>query len=48
MFRKLDGHAVEVWTDHVQETDALAERLRETEALVLVRERTAIRAPSTC
>src|SRR5262245_49740961 len=44
-FRKLNGHRVEVWTDHVQETDALAERLKNTEALVLIRERTAIRAP---
>jgi D-3-phosphoglycerate dehydrogenase / 2-oxoglutarate reductase len=44
-FRKLDGHAVTVCTDHVQELDALAARLRETEALVLIRERTHIRAP---
>jgi D-3-phosphoglycerate dehydrogenase / 2-oxoglutarate reductase len=44
-FTKLSGHDVEVWTDHVQEVDALAERLRETEALVLIRERTEIRAP---
>jgi len=44
-FRKLDGHQVEVWNDHVQETDALAERLKDTEALVLIRERTQIRAP---
>jgi D-3-phosphoglycerate dehydrogenase / 2-oxoglutarate reductase len=44
-FRKLDGHRVEVWTDHVQDTDALAERLKDTEVLVLIRERTAIRAP---
>jgi len=44
-FRKLDGYRVTVWTDHVQETDALAERLRDTEALVLIRERTQIRAP---
>ena len=44
-FRKLTGHRVDVWTDHVQETDALAERLRETEVLVLIRERTQIRAP---
>src|SRR3954471_4847019 len=43
-FRKLDGHHVEIWNDHVQETGALAERLRETEALVLIRERTAIGA----
>ena len=44
-FRKLDGHRVVVWNDHVQETGALAERLKDTEALVLIRERTEIRAP---
>ena len=44
-FRKLDGHRVEIWNDHVQETGALAERLKDTEALVLIRERTQIRAP---
>jgi D-3-phosphoglycerate dehydrogenase / 2-oxoglutarate reductase len=44
-FTKLSGHDVEVWTDHIQEVGALAERLRETEALVLIRERTEIRAP---
>jgi D-3-phosphoglycerate dehydrogenase len=44
-FRKLDGHRVEVWNDHVQETDALAERLKDTEVLVLIRERTQIQAP---
>src|SRR5512132_2612639 len=44
-FAKLSGHDVEVWNDHVQDVDALAERLRETEALVLIRERTEIRAP---
>lgn len=44
-FRKLDGHAVTVWNDHVQDVDALAERLRDTEALVLIRERAQIRAP---
>ena len=38
-FRKLDGHAVTVWNDHVQDTDALAERLRDTDALVLIRAR---------
>ena len=43
-FRRLDGHQVEIWNDHVQETGALAERLKDTEALVLIRERTAIRA----
>jgi D-3-phosphoglycerate dehydrogenase / 2-oxoglutarate reductase len=44
-FRKLDGHDVTVWNDHVQDTDKLAERLHDTEALVLFRERTQIRAP---
>src|SRR5437899_2491588 len=44
-FQKLAGHEVEIWNDHIQDVDALAERLRDTEALVLIRERTAIRAP---
>ncbi len=44
-FRKLDGHNVKVWNDHVQDVDALAGRLQDTEALVLIRERTQIRAP---
>jgi D-3-phosphoglycerate dehydrogenase len=44
-FGKLDGHMVTVFTDHLQETDALAERLAPAEALVLIRERTEIRAP---
>src|SRR5690349_11352503 len=44
-FRKLDGHDVAVWNDHVQDIDALADRLRDVEALVLIRERTQIRAP---
>ena len=44
-FRKLDGHDVTIWNDHVQDVDALAARLRDTEALVLIRERTKIRAP---
>jgi D-3-phosphoglycerate dehydrogenase len=44
-YRKLDGHDVTVWTDHVQDTGTLAERLRDTEVLVLFRERTQIRAP---
>ena len=44
-FSKLDGHDVTIWNDHVQDVDALAERLSDCEALVLIRERTAIRAP---
>ncbi len=42
-FEKLAGHKIAVWNDHIQETDALAERLKDTEALVLIRERTKIR-----
>ena len=44
-FRKLTGHDVTIWKDHVQDVDALAERLRDTEILVLIRERTKIQAP---
>jgi len=44
-FRKLDGHEVTVWNDHTEDVDTLAERLRDTEALVLIRERTQIREP---
>src|SRR5258708_32707031 len=42
---KLAGHEVTIWNDHVQDTDALAGRLKGAEALVLIRERTKIRAP---
>jgi len=44
-FSKLEGHDVTIWNDHVQDVDALAGRLRDTEVLVLIRERTQIRAP---
>ena len=44
-FSKLRGHEVTIWTDHVQEVGPLAERLKDAEALVLIRERTQIRAP---
>jgi D-3-phosphoglycerate dehydrogenase len=44
-FGKLAGHDVTIFNDHVQDTDALAARLADTEALVLIRERTQIRAP---
>lgn len=43
-FARLKDHAVTIWNDHVQETGALAERLADTEALVLFRERTRIEA----
>jgi D-3-phosphoglycerate dehydrogenase len=44
-FRKLDGHDVTVWNDHMQDVDTLAARLKDTEVLVLIRERTQIREP---
>src|SRR5256714_2776228 len=44
-FGKLAGHEVTIWNDHVQEVDTLAQRLKDSEALVLIRERTQIRAP---
>jgi D-3-phosphoglycerate dehydrogenase len=44
-FKKLSGHEVKIWNDHLQDVDVLAERLGDTEALVLIRERTEIRAP---
>jgi D-3-phosphoglycerate dehydrogenase / 2-oxoglutarate reductase len=42
-FAKLRGHDVTIHNDHVQDVDALADRLKDTEALVLIRERTQIR-----
>jgi D-3-phosphoglycerate dehydrogenase len=44
-YKKLAGHEVTIWNDHLQEVDALAQRLRDAEALVLIRERTEIRRP---
>lgn len=44
-FRKLDGHEVEIWNDHVEDIETLAGRLKDSVALVLIRERTQIRAP---
>jgi D-3-phosphoglycerate dehydrogenase / 2-oxoglutarate reductase len=43
-FEKLAGHQVTVWTDHVQSVDALIERLKDADVLVLIRERTKIEA----
>ncbi len=43
-FRKLDGHTVTIWNDHLQDVDALADRRRDTDVLVLIRERTQNRA----
>ena len=44
-YAKLAGHDVKIWHDHMQATGALAERLKDVEALVLIRERTKITAP---
>ncbi|HEX4137153.1 MAG TPA: D-2-hydroxyacid dehydrogenase family protein [Bryobacteraceae bacterium] len=44
-FQKLAGQDVTVWNDHTEDVDTLAERLKDTEALVLIRERTKITAP---
>jgi D-3-phosphoglycerate dehydrogenase len=43
-FQRLAGHEVTVFTDHTEDLDQLAGRLERAEALVLIRERTAIRA----
>ncbi len=42
-FTRLAGHDVTIWNDHVQDVGVLAERLADTDALVLIRERTQIR-----
>lgn len=41
-FRLLDRHEVRIWNDHTDDVDVLAERLCDTDALVLIRERTAM------
>lgn len=40
--RKLAAHDVVIWKEHTKDIDVLAERLRDSEALVLIRERTPI------
>ena len=41
-FERLAGHDVTVWTDHVEDVETLARRLRDAEVLVLFRERTSV------
>ena len=41
-FGQLASHEVTIWTDHVQDTDRLVERLRDIHILVPIRERTRI------
>jgi D-3-phosphoglycerate dehydrogenase len=43
-YAQLAAHKVAIFHDHTKDTDALADRLRDTEAIVLLRERTPIRA----
>ena len=43
-FKSLTGHTITIWNDHEQDVEALAHRLKDTEVLVLIRERTEIRA----
>lgn len=41
-FAKLAGHTVTIYNDTVKDVDSLAERFRDADALVLIRERTSI------
>src|SRR5215475_13206935 len=43
-FAKLAPFDVTIWNDHVEDVDVLAERLKDGEVLVLIRERTKIQA----
>ncbi|MGA7103275.1 MAG: D-2-hydroxyacid dehydrogenase family protein [Pseudolabrys sp.] len=43
-FAKLTGHEIVIWNDHVQDIDVLAARLKDTDCLALIRERTKIQA----
>ena len=44
-FAKMAGHQVTIWKDHTKDVDVLAERLKDVEAIALIRERTPIKAP---
>ncbi|MGH7418443.1 MAG: D-2-hydroxyacid dehydrogenase family protein, partial [Candidatus Rokuibacteriota bacterium] len=44
-FKKVAGQDVTIWKDHTKDVDTLATRLKDTEVLVLLRERTPIRGP---
>jgi D-3-phosphoglycerate dehydrogenase len=43
-FEKLAAHEVEIWNDHTKDVDLLSQRLQDTDALVLIRERTPVTA----
>jgi len=44
-FGKMAGHHVTIWKDHTKDVEVLAQRLKDVEAIALIRERTPIRAP---
>src|SRR5207249_5206299 len=44
-FGNAAGHHVTIWNDHTKDVTMLAARLKDTEALALIRVRTPIRAP---
>jgi len=44
-FRKIANHNIKIFNDHTEDIQVMAERLKDTEALVLIRERTPIGAP---
>src|SRR4029450_2514677 len=44
-FSKLAPFDVTIWNDHVADVEVLAERIKDSEVLVLIRERTKIQAP---
>ena len=44
-YAKMAGHQVTIWKDHTKDPDVLAERLKDVEAVTLLRERTPLRAP---
>jgi len=44
-FAKLAPFDVTIWNDHVDDVEVLAERLQDSEVVVLIRERTKIQAP---
>ena len=43
-FARVAAHRITIWRDHTKDTDALAARLADAEAIVMLRERTPIRA----
>ena len=42
-FQKVAHHNVTIWNDHTKDVSVLAERLKDAEAIALLRERTPIR-----